>query len=271
MSITGIDYEKCSGCKKCIADCTRSLFKEDPTGKIIRLADEMNRCNFCGKCVAICTGRENGGRRENAILWKGDWEDDVEVVEDAVSYEKLMQLLKAKRSVRQYKNKPVPPDLLKKVFEAMRYASSADNRRAWNFSVISDPLIIKKLSQEAIKIVYQYVGFPTSESALKYFNSTNEDPIFRNAPTVIFLSAGPNVSMPLVDAGIILTHGRLAAHSLGLGTCWIGMAHGLGFNKEAMEIIGLKGKITGVLIIGFPAVKYKRTPPRAPLRVKGLK
>ncbi len=268
MSITGIDYEKCSGCKKCIEDCTRSLFKEDSTGKIIRLADEMNRCNFCGKCLCICT--------ENAILWKGDWEDDVESYpgvgnyEENVSYEKLMQLLKAKRSVRLYKKKPVPTDLLKKVFEAMRYASSADNRRAWSFSVVSDPSIIKKLSQEAIKIVYQYVGFPTAESALKYFNSTNEDPIFRNAPTVIFLSAGPNVSMPLVDAGIILTHGRLAAHSLGLGTCWIGMAHGLGFNKEAMEIIGLKGQITGVLIVGFPAVKYIRTPPRAPLNVVGL-
>ena len=87
MSITGIDYDKCSGCKKCITDCTRHLFNEDSTGKIIRLADEMNRCNFCGKCVAICT--------ENAILWKGDWEDDVEDLEENVSYEKLMQLLKA--------------------------------------------------------------------------------------------------------------------------------------------------------------------------------
>lgn len=269
MSITGIDYEKCSGCKKCIVDCTRFLFKEDSTGNIIRLADEMNRCNFCGKCVAICT--------ENAILWEGDWEDDVETYpgvgdfKQNVSYEKLMQLLKAKRSVRQYKKKPVPQDLLKKVFEAMRYASSADNRRAWNFSVVSDPIIIKKLSEDAIKIVYQYVGFPSASAALKHFNSIDEDPIFRKAPTVIFLSAGPNVSMPLVDAGIILTHGRLAAHTLGLATCWIGMAHGLTFNKEAMDIIGLKGQITGVLIVGFPAVKYKRTPPRAPLRVKGLK
>jgi nitroreductase/NAD-dependent dihydropyrimidine dehydrogenase PreA subunit len=262
MSITGIDYDKCSGCKKCIADCTRSLFKEDSTGKIIRLADEMNRCNFCGKCIAVCD--------RNAVLWKGDWEDDVEDLEENISYEKLMQLLKAKRSVRQYKNKPVPQDLLKKVFEAMRYASSADNRRAWHFSVVSDHSVIKKLSQEAIKIVYQYVGFPTAESALKYYDSIDEDPIFRKAPTVIFLSAGPNVSMPLVDAGIILTHGRLAAHVLGLATCWIGMAHGLGFNQEAMEIIGLKGQITGVLIVGFPAVKYMRTPPRAPLNIVGL-
>jgi len=268
MSIVGINYEKCSVCKKCIRDCTRDLFKEDSSGKVIRLADEMNRCNFCGKCVAICT--------ENAILWEGNWEDDVESYpgvenfEENVSYEKLMELLKAKRSVRQYKDKKVPQELLKKVFEAMRYASSADNRRAWNFSVVSDPSIIKTLSQESIKIIYPYMGFPSAEAALNYASSTGKDPIFRGAPAVIFLTMSKNVSMPKVDAGIILTYGQLAAHTLGLATCWIGMAQGLGMNKDMMKVIGLEGQIHGVLTIGYPAVKYLRTPPRAPLRVVGL-
>jgi len=76
--------------------------------------------------------------------------------------------------------------------------------------------------------------------------------------------------MPPTDAGIILTYGQFAAHTLGLATCWIGMAHGLGMNKEMMKIIGLKGQIHGVLTIGYPAVKYYNTPPRAPLDVVGL-
>ena len=268
MSIVGIDHEKCSRCKSCITDCTRGLFAEDPSGKIIRLADEMHRCNFCGKCVAIC--------KENAILWEGNWEDDVESYpgvknyEENVSYESLMQLLKAKRSVRQYKPKKVPQELLKKVFEAMRYASSADNRRAWKFSVVSDPSLIKKLSQESIKIVYPYMGFPSAEAALKYSEKLGKDPIFHNAPALIFHTVGKNASMPPVDAGIVLTYGQLAAHTLGLATCWIGMAHGLGMNKEMMKLIGLEGPIQGVLTIGYPAVKYHHTPPRAPLEVVGL-
>ena len=268
MSIVGINYEKCSVCKRCITDCTRNLFNEDNSGKVIRLADEMKRCNFCGKCVAIC--------KENAILWEGNWEDDVEsypgveYFEENVSYENLMQLLKAKRSVRQYKIKKVPQELLKKVFEAMRYASSADNRRAWNFSVVSDPSIIKTLSQESIKIVYRYIGFSSAEAALKYFDSIDKDPIFRKAPAVIFLTTSVNGSMPPTDAGIVLTYGQLAAYTLGLATCWIGMAHGLGMNKEMMKGIGLEGQIHGVLTIGYPAVKYLRTPPRAPLNVVGL-
>jgi nitroreductase len=181
-----------------------------------------------------------------------------------------MQLLKAKRSIRQYKAKKIPVDLLEKVFEAMRYASSADNRRAWKFSVVSDPATIKKLSQESIKIVYPYIGWPSAEAALKHFESIDKDPIFYKAPAVIFLTTTRNASMPQVDAGIILTYGQLAAHTLGLATCWIGMAQGLGMNKEMMKVIGLKGPIQGVLTIGYPAVRYHHTPPRAPLDVVGL-
>jgi len=268
MSIIGINYEKCSVCKRCITDCTRGLFKEDSSGKVITFADNMKRCNFCGKCVAIC--------KENAIMWEGTWEDDVESYpgvknyEENVSYEKLKQLLKAKRSVRQYKPKKVPQELLEKVFEAMRYSPSAGNCRAWKFSVVSDPSIIKTLSQESIKIVYRYLGFPSAEAALNYYDSIEKDPIFHNAPAVIFITASMIDSMPLTDAGIILTYGQLAAHTLGLATCWIGLAHGLGMNKEMMNLIRLKGKINGVMTIGYPAVKYYHTPPRAPLDVVGL-
>ncbi len=268
MSITGIDYDKCESCKKCITDCTRGLFAEDPTGKTVRLADEMDRCNLCGKCVAVC--------KEQAILWEGDWENDVESFpgvkdyKENVSYEDLMQLLKAKRSVRQYKNKQIPGEVLKKVFEAMRYASSANNQRAWNFSVVSDSSLIDELSRESIKNVHEYVGFPTAESALSYFSSIEKDPIFHKAPSVIFLANGETSSMPQVDAGIVLTYGQLAAHAVGLATCWIGLAHGLSMNKELMKKIGLKGRIDGVLTIGYPAVKYHHTPPRAPITVQGL-
>lgn len=265
MKIIGIDYDKCSGCKSCIADCSRALFASDDSDKTIRLADEAGRCNICGKCVAVC--------KEDAILWEGDWENDVDSFpwvkdfNENVSYESLMELFKAKRSVRQYKEKPVPDELLNKVFEAMRYASSADNRRAWNFSVVSDPMLIKKLSQESIKMVYKYVGFPSADAALDFFNSADKDPIFYKAPAVIFLTTGPNGSMPQVDAGIVLTYGQLAAHSVGLATCWIGMAHSLGMNKEMMKEIGLEGQIDGVLTIGYPKVKYHQTPPRGPLKV----
>ena len=79
MSIVGINYEKCTSCKRCIKDCTRSLFKEKSSGKVVRLSDRMKLCNFCGKCVAIC--------KEKDIMCEGNWEDDVESYPGVENYE----------------------------------------------------------------------------------------------------------------------------------------------------------------------------------------
>jgi hypothetical protein len=64
----------------------------------------------------------------------------------------------------------------------------------------------------------------------------------------------------------------LSAQTLGLGTCWIGLAHGvLTSNKEAREkIAGVHGTIWGVIIIGYPNQTYYRVPPRPDIKTKGL-
>ncbi|MHA1467143.1 MAG: nitroreductase family protein [Promethearchaeota archaeon] len=73
------------------------------------------------------------------------------------------------------------------------------------------------------------------------------------------------------DAGIALTYGMLAAESLGLGTCWIGMVQGaVSANRDILKILGIRGYVLGAFTLGFPAVKYRRTVPRAPLKIQGL-
>ena len=73
------------------------------------------------------------------------------------------------------------------------------------------------------------------------------------------------------DAGIALTYGMLAAESLGLGTCWIGMLQGaIPMNRDILNILGIKGHVLGAFTLGFPAVKYRRTVPRPPLKINGL-
>jgi len=73
------------------------------------------------------------------------------------------------------------------------------------------------------------------------------------------------------DAGIALTYGMLEAESLGLGTCWIGLVQGaVPMNKEILKILGIKGMLLGAFTLGYPAVKYLRTVPRPPLKIKGL-
>ena len=70
----------------------------------------------------------------------------------------------------------------------------------------------------------------------------------------------------------VITYGRLAAESLGLGTCWMNVLLGaISVKKEEiLEILGIKGLVLGAMTLGYPAIKYNRTTPRAPLDVEGL-
>ncbi|MHA1915511.1 MAG: nitroreductase family protein [Promethearchaeota archaeon] len=271
MSVIGIDKEKCTNCKQCIDECGRAYFSVNKDGDVL-FNEKLNTCNICGHCIAICT--------EDAIITK-DLDDidtfpGIDSPETIVESEKLLRLLRAKRSIRRYKNKKVPKELLEKVFEAMRYAPSASNARKWRYVILSDPEKIKALNNQIAKVNYAYMGFQSSEQALAYFKSIDRS-IFYNAPHLIVLyyrvveKSTVMVGLRANDAGIALTYGMLEAESLGLGTCWIGLVQGaVPMNKEILNILGIKGMVLGAFTLGYPAVKYRRTAPRPPLRIIGL-
>ena len=80
--------------------------------------------------------------------------------------------------------------------------------------------------------------------------------------------------MQLADhnIGIIITYGRLAAQSLGLGTCWNGWTQIASLeSKKVLKLAGIRGKRMGAFTIGYPYITHMRCPPRSRKPVKGLK
>ena len=246
------------------------MFQEDSSGNIV-YKNLTDSCNFCGHCIAACP--------EDAIKRSFYWEDDIETYsEQIVSYEKTLQLLRMNRSTRNYKQKKVPRELIEKVFNAMRYAPSAGNARLWKYKVLSNPEKIAELGDAISKTMWAYWGFKSYEQAKKYYESMGRQDIFNLAPIVIILYLEreiPNNTMYAiwgVDTGIAITYGRLVAESLGLGTCWMNVLLGaISVKKEEiLKILGIKRLVLGAMTLGYPAVKYIRTTPRAPLDVEGL-
>lgn len=267
MSIVGIDKDNCTNCKQCIRECGRGYFYIGDEGQV--LFNNTVGCNICGHCISICP--------ENAIITK-DLEDveSIDPGEIIVESKQLFKLIRSKRSIRCYKSKKVPKELIDKVFEAMRYAPSASNARAWRYVILSDPEKIQILSNEIVKVNYTYMGFQSAEQALAHLQSINRN-LFYHAPHVVVLyyrdieQSTVMIGLRANDAGIALTYGMLEAETLGLGTCWIGMLQGaVPLNNEILNILGIKGMVLGAFTLGYPAIEYRRTVPRPPLKIKGL-
>ena len=269
MSIQGIDYEKCIQCRTCIEACSRTLFSDKDQNKVI-FQDPQNFCSLCGHCIARCP--------EDAILYEDMGEASsfkgINNPEIIVPYNNMIKILQAHRSIRRFKEEKVPKEVLKKVFDAMQCAPTARNMRSETFTIISDDEQIVSLSDAVIEELMKIAGFRAMygyrlTEAKKLFKS----PLFFDAPHVIIISSRFDQESEANNIGVIITYGRLAAQSLGLGTCWNGITQtAMGLNPRLRRKFGIRGKRVGIFAIGYPAsdLNFYRTAPRSRKTVVGL-
>jgi ferredoxin len=269
MPIIGIDYDKCINCGLCIRECPRRFIEDKENNKII-FQDPTNSCIICGHCIAICP--------EKAILYEdlGDEPytfDGLENISSYLPYEKIFNFLRANRSIRHYKNEKIPDDILEKVVRAMECAPTGANVRAEKIAILSDPQQIKSLSDAVAKELLKNPATRARwEGSFEIRKKIYDYPIYFDAPHVIIVYSTGNTPIEHYNIGNIITYGRLAAQSLGLGTCYNGWTQ-IAFenNSKLTKIAGVRGKSWGVITIGYPSVKYLRCPPRSHKKVKGLK
>ncbi len=256
MTIKGINIDKCSNCQACIKECTTGNYTLDE--ELGQVNFKGSTCILCGHCIAVCP--------ENAINYEGfkgvalDFEDS----SDSVTPETMFKLILSKRSVRQYKKKEVPIETLKKVIESIRYAPTAINLRIMKCILISGEQKMGEFIDSLIDEIYT----GEERNNLKKSRENGEDPFFHNAPHLIILHS--NSMFYEIDATIAITYAMLYAETLGLGSCWIGgIQKFLAANKEkTKKILGVSTKISAIMTIGFPGVKFKRSAPRPPMKLK---
>ena len=190
-----------------------------------------------------------------------------------------------RRSVRVYQKKQVPEFLIKRILEAGRFAPSAGNCQPWKFVVVREPEILYGITQTVIEACKKFKGLidyrwngsvlrriianiiirskpndlhPVPFGAISFI-ADGKLSLFHNAPTVILIFADERgIGFPTLDCGIAGQNMALAAHSMGLGTCWIG------FPKLAFEStdkwrnrlgIDYPYKFVSSLAVGYPVGK----------------
>jgi len=157
---------------------------------------------------------------------------------------KILELIKQRKSTREYSSKPVPRTLIDQSIEAARLAPSACNSQPWSFIVIDNPEIINKIADAAFSGIYKMNAFVRRAPVLIIINTEKSSYIARMGGML------RHVKYNLIDIGIAGDHLTLKAEELGLGTCWLGW-----FNeKEVKKSLGLpkSSQIDVIISLGFP-------------------
>ena len=278
-----INEDLCIGCGQCVKFCpdeclTLENNKAKESGKAIF------GCVACGHCMLIC--------QQGAIKIEGRCisEQDVFVLpnkEKSTSYESLLALLQRRRSVRQFKDKPVEKEIINKVIEAAQTApmglppsdvhvlvfDSKEKVHAFakdfcNFLEGMKWFISKwfiflmrpiwgKAMDEMMKGFIRPCFHAFTDNMKKDVNVVSYD-----APVALYFYGTP-YSDP-ADPIITATYAMLTAESLGLGTCMLGAIHPFIQNGKAAKKFREKYNIKytsreGLFVImGYPNVKFSK-------------
>lgn len=146
----------------------------------------------------------------------------------------VMEAIQKRKSIRDYEDRPVPEEKLRKVLEAARLAPSASNRQRWKFIVVRDGKRRQELSRAAGGQSH-VAQAPVVIAAVA------------TMPEYVMKCGVPAYA---VDLAIAVDHMTLAAADEGLGTCWIGA-----FSQEqARAILEVPEgyRVVTLLPLGFP-------------------
>jgi len=166
------------------------------------------------------------------------------------------ELIKVRQSVRQYRQRPVPRDLLDKLIEAVRLSPSASNSQPWKLIVVDDPGLCPQVAEATFSKAVTFNRFAPEAPVIAVF--VTEKAGFITQVGAILKKR----QFSLIDIGIAAAHFCLQAAELGLGTCILGWFD----EKRIKKLLRIPaGRRIGLLVtLGYAAEGY-------PLREKTRK
>ena len=278
-----IDREKCNGCGLCVEVCSDYNI-EIIDGKATVTGDKaVFGCIGCGHCMAVCP---TGAIQVNGRCLSPDDLFPLPEKSEMSSYDALLKLYQHRRSIREFKEKPVEQDLLDKILKAAATAPMGIPPSDVNVLVLNGKDKVFQFSKDYCEYLdsLKWMVSPIGLIFMRLFYGKENGDMFRDfikplietytgsmkkgenmvmydAPLALYFYGSPYTDP--ADPIIACTYAMHAAESLGLGTCMLGAIHPFiqsgGAAKKFREKQGIRFKSREglFLIIGYPKVKYQ--------------
>lgn len=257
-----VDDATCTRCRQCVLDCPSLIIEQVGDAVPFIRPENEEKCVRCQHCLAVCPPAA-------VSIFGRDPADSLPLAPCPFpDLEKMLALVRGRRSVRRYRDENVDPVLLKRLLSALSNAPSGVNRMARTLAVIDDKSAMQRFRLKAMNGLVELEkagGIPPQfgylSQSLPAWSKHGVDVIFRGAPHLLVVSAAPDAFCPEEDVNLALAYFELMAQVAGLGTVWCGMA------KMAMELlpelkasVGLKpGDFYYAMLFGRPSFRYART------------
>ncbi len=203
----------------------------------------------------------------------------------------ILDVLASRKSIRRYKNDPIPDEYIDRILEAARWAPTGENYQPWRFIVVRDPETRRKIGELArmgsgsrmtawycmghMQERFTGIADPVKRAQVLRFMYSGEVSAFAKQSPVVIAVIGSlregSVDVPY-DLSAAAENMLLEAHSLGLGACWV---HGpVASSRDARkfkEILGIPTgmgdyKVIAYISIGWPAEARKHPRPKKELK-----
>jgi nitroreductase/NAD-dependent dihydropyrimidine dehydrogenase PreA subunit len=255
-----VDNKKCTSCGTCVKICPTMELELDEK-KNPQPLKPKETCFKCGHCVAACPTAAisiEDLTPENCTPY---------TKEMLPSIDQVNTLLKSRRSTRMYQTKQVPKEIIQSLIEVARYSPSGLNAQPVQWTIIYNRSDVQRYAAMTIDWLKSIRDDPVWMKRIPietYFGNWDRglETITFEAPHIVVVHAEARWEE---ECKMALTFFDLAAHSRGLGSCWMGL-----FNLAANLWEPLKKDLgfpeshraLGAMTLGYPKYRFVRIPPR---------
>ena len=182
----------------------------------------------------------------------------------------VLENILTRRSVRVYQEKQISKEALQTILLSGSYAPNGMGLQNWRFIAIQNPAVRQKVNeairQTLLSIPVAPETHPYIVSLIEKAKDVNADFLY-HSPTCILVSHLKDDGNAMPDSALAIGNMMLAAHSLGIGSCWLNQLPGLTHMPQIRELLDELGTpknhiIYGSVVMGYAAGKAHPAEPR---------
>ncbi len=270
-----IDEEKCSECGLCIDECISGVFEANGKKPVVA---HPAWCNRCAHCMAICPSDAVINRNlEGCAL--------IQIDRELIDPQAYSEIVRTRRSVRTYKEKEVPRELLQEILDLAACSPTASNAQDVGYTVVTDREVILAASQKTMKVAQRMGDFfktpwgrPLKQRLTKdgkpgvgrylerwdtfeKWKDEGRDLIIHHAPALVLIHGPKKGRFVRENCAIAAANLTNYAHAKGLGSCYVGLlVVAMDWNKKLTKSLGVpeNRKTYLAVTLGWPSRKFQK-------------